>query len=877
MQCPQCQHENRPGARFCQECAAPLPITCANCGTPLPEVAKFCPDCAHPVAPISGQVPRVDPRQPPPRAYTPAHLAQKILTSRSALEGERKQVTVLFVDVVGSTSLAEGFDPEEMHALMGRAIQLMVDEVHRFEGTVNQFLGDGIMALFGAPIAHEDHARRAVQAALAIQQALTPLDRELRRKRNLGLRVRQGLNTGLVVVGSIGTDLRMDYTAVGDTTNVAARLQQHAEPGSILLSEHTRRLVAGYFTLRPLGEISVKGKADPVAAWEVISAQPARARIDIEADRGLTPFMGREKELDTLLECFAKATAGSGQVALLVGEPGIGKSRLLLELRRRLGDRAHWSEGRALSFGRNIPFHPLVDMLRRLHGIDPSDSEAQVIDKLERGVSRLGAELATTLPFLRHLLSVDPGDAKVAAMDPQLRRGELFDALRRVLLRAAELKPQVLVYEDLHWVDPATEEHLRFIIDSLPNARVLLLLTFRPEYTYALSQRSYQTWVQLNPLSSEEGAQMADALIASRSISAQLRALILEKAEGNPFFVEEVVKSLEETAAVHLGDKSSASIHPDSIVVPDTIQDVIGARIDRLGDELKRVLQLASVIGREFARNLILRLAEAPERADALLQQLKSLELIYEKNLYPEPVYTFKHALTQEVAYASLLLKRRKELHRAIGLAIEELYAVRLADHYELLAHHLVLGEQWHRALDYLLKAGQKAAQANANREALAVYDQALEVAQHAPESARARILADIQESRANACVMLSDFALAHEALQGVLEFARRTGDRAREGRILGQMGLISVWHHRFAIAAEESSQTLVIAAETRDERLETSGLFNLGWMEMALGRVEEAASKFARAQSLGHATGEAFHETESVALLALIARWSGE
>ncbi|MGH8693576.1 MAG: adenylate/guanylate cyclase domain-containing protein, partial [Burkholderiales bacterium] len=418
MQCSHCQHENRVGAKFCEQCGSPYPRACTNCGSELSANANFCAGCGQKVIGTEAEADRPGIL----KTYTPKHLAEKILNNRSALEGERKQVTVLFVDIVGSTSQSENLDPEEAHALMGRAIEVIVEEVHRYEGTVNQFLGDGVMALFGAPIAHEDHARRAVQAALAIQSALQPLDEELRSKGRSGLQVRQGLNTGLVVVGSIGTDLRMDYTAVGDTTNVASRLQHVAEPGAILISGRTRRLFDGFFRLRPIGDIDLKGKTEKIACFEVLSAQSTRTRIDIEADRGLTPLVGRDKEIQTLVGSFEKSKSGDGQVVLLVGDAGIGKSRLLMEFRRRIGDEATWCEGRALSFGRAMAFHPLIDMLRRLFRIQETDAEADVIEHLEHAVLALGDELKPALSYLRYLLSVDPGSAAVSAMDPRRRR-----------------------------------------------------------------------------------------------------------------------------------------------------------------------------------------------------------------------------------------------------------------------------------------------------------------------------------------------------------------------------------------------------------------------------------------------------------------------
>jgi class 3 adenylate cyclase len=399
--CPRCGAESPPRAKFCIECAAPLAARCEQCGTALPPAARFCPECAHPAGPPIGAPP------PPaaPAAYTPRHLAEKILTSAGALAGERKQVTVLFVDVSGFTALSERLDPEEVHRLMSRAFDLMLAEVHRYEGTVNQFLGDGIMALFGAPIAHEDHARRAVHAALGIGRALDSFQRELA-PRGITFRARQGLNTGLVVVGAIGSDLRMDYTAVGDTTNVAARLMQAGEPGRVTISDATHRLVRGYFDTRALGALVLKGKAEPVTAWEVVSAREARTRLEAETDRGLTPFVGRERELSLLLDTFERARAGQGQVALVVGEPGIGKSRLLHELRQRIGDGAAWQEGHCLSFGKAMAFHPLVDLVRRQAGVEETDGEAAIAGKVDRLTADAGC--ADTAPYLRAMLSVDP-------------------------------------------------------------------------------------------------------------------------------------------------------------------------------------------------------------------------------------------------------------------------------------------------------------------------------------------------------------------------------------------------------------------------------------------------------------------------------------
>jgi class 3 adenylate cyclase/tetratricopeptide (TPR) repeat protein len=876
MQCPRCQHANPPQAKFCLECGTRLALACVACATELPAGAKFCLECGQPIDGASaGPAPFVS-----PEAYTPKHLAEKILTSRSALEGERKQVTVLFVDVSGFTSLSESLDPEEVHGLMSRAFELMLDEVHRYEGTVNQFLGDGIMALFGAPIAHEDHAQRAVHAALGIRKALESHQEELRRRRGIGFQVRQGLNTGLVVVGSIGNDLRMDYTAVGDTTNVAARLQAAADPGRIVMSDVIHRLVGGYFYVRPLGDFTLKGKAEPVRAWEVLSARVARTRLEVEAERGLTPFVGRDRELRVLFECFEQAKASHGQVVFIAGEPGIGKSRLLLEFRRHLGDEATWLEGRAMSFGRSIAFHPLIDMLRRNFRIEEGDAEGTMVTKIERGILRLGEDLRPIVPYLRYLLSVDPGDATVLTMDAQQRRGEIFDALRRLTVRASEVRPQVAVYEDGHWMDQATEEYLLFTADGIPTSRVLRILTYRTGYIHPFGERTYHTRIALNTLSTAHSVAMAQAMLATESFPEELQGLIVRKAEGNPFFVEEMVKSLLEVGALRqAGESYVLTKRLDEIFVPDTIQDVIMARIDRLEEAQKRTLQLASVIGREFTRRLLDRLAEIGARIEEVLRELKAIELIYEKSVFPELAYMFKHSLTHEVAYNSLLVQRRKELHRVIARAIEELYADRLSEQYEILAYHFAKGEEWAKALQYLLKAAEKAAKAFANHAAIALYDQALEAAGQLGAAVDANTLIAIHRAKADLYMVLSEYVRARAEGERLLALTRRIGDRQCEAVALAGMGVASAWSHNFERALTEASQAIAIAREVDAKAVLAGGYFSLGHVHALTGHLDEAQEEMELAITLGRAGGDVVHQpfAYSLAFVGQLKNWRGE
>ena len=886
MQCPRCHAEIRHGAQFCRSCGVRLEAVCPKCHARVEEGSRFCEACGAQLSPaLATATPPLSPRpaEPPaqfgaPGAYTPRHLAEKILTSRSALEGERKQVTVLFVDVSGFTSLSERLDPEDVHRLMTRAFELMLEAVHRYEGTVNQFLGDGIMALFGAPIAHEDHAQRAVHAALGIRKALEGYQEELQRKRGITFQARQGLNTGLVVVGSIGTDLRMDYTAVGDTTNIAARLQQTADRGRVLVSEATHRLVEGYFHTRSLGELELKGKAEPVRAWEIIAARQPRTRLDVGLERGLTPYVGRERELRSLFESFEKAKAGHGQVVFVVGEAGIGKSRLLYEFRRRLGDEATWNEGRCMSFGRSSALHPIVDMLKRTFRIEEADTETAIAKKIERGALMLGEDLRPLVPYLRYVLSVDPGDASLLTMDPQQRRGEIFDALRRMLLRASEVRPQVLVQEDVHWMDKASEESLQFTMDSIPTNRLLVLFTYRPGYVHPFGERSYHTRIALTALSEGDSADMAQALLAADSLPNELRRLIVQKAEGNPFFVEEVVKSLQEVGVLHLeGSHYTLTKRFDEILVPDTIQDVIMARIDRLAEAPKKTLQLASVIGREFTRRLLERIADIRGRTEDFLGELKALELIYEKALFPELAYMFKHALTHDVAYNSMLVQRRRELHHVIAMAIEELYGDRLAEQYEMLAYHFLKAEDWARAYEYLLKAADKSAKTFANREAIALCDQALEAAGHLDDAAGIDRRIPIHETKANLYFLLSDFHNAHAEGERVLALARAAGDRVREATALAGMSFASVWAHDFDRSLAESAQAMTVARDAGAQAVVAAGLFSTGFVHAITGRLDEAQEEFTQTLAVSRSAGDVVHEAFTLGMQCGFKNWAGE
>ena len=739
MQCPQCQQENPPQAKFCLECGARLALMRVQCGTALPAGAKFCLECGQAVrAPADGQ-----PGVTAPAAYTPAHLAEKILHAKTALEGERKQVTVLFADLKGSMELLADRDPEEARQILDPVLEHMMAAVHRFEGTVNQVMGDGIMALFGAPIAHEDHAVRACYAALTMQEALRRYAEQVRRRHGIEVQIRVGLNSGEVVVRAIGNDLHMDYSAVGQTTHLAARMEQLATPGTIRLTATTLWLVEGFVRVQPLGPVPVKGLTEPVEVFELVGASTIRRRLQAAAARGLTRFVGRDTELAALTQALAHAEAGHGQVVALVGEAGVGKSRLVYEFVH-----AHHTQGwrvlesASVSYGKATPYYPVIDLLKRYAHVEDGDDARTVRARVTGQVLTLDEALQDTVPALLALLEVLPDDHAFLRLDPPQRRQRTLEALQRVLLRESQVQPLLLVFEDLHWIDSETQALLDSLVDSLPTSRVLLLVNYRPEYQHRWGSKTYYTQLRLDPLPPASAGEVLDALLGA-GVGAQhaaplqaLKQLLIARTEGNPFFLEESVRTLVETGVL-LGKPGAYHLAQalPTIQVPATVQAVLAARIDRLPAEEKRLLQTAAVIGTEVPLPLLQAITELPE-ADLYrgLAHLQAAEFLYETRLFPERAFTFKHALTHEVAYNSLLQERRRILHAQIVEAIERHAAERLAEQVDHLAHHAVRGAVWDKALAYCRQAGARATARSAHREAVTYFEQALTALAQFPE-----------------------------------------------------------------------------------------------------------------------------------------------
>jgi tetratricopeptide (TPR) repeat protein len=712
-------------------------------------------------------------------------------------------------------------------------------------------MGDGIMALFGAPLAHEDHAVRACYAALRMQQAVNRYAEQARRVHGVNVQIRVGLNSGEVVVRAIGSDLHMDYTAVGQTTHLAARMEQFASPGSILLTSSTLELVEGFVAVKPFGPVPVKGLADAVEVYEVTGAGAARSRLQATAGRGLTKFVGRTAEVAQLSQALEQARGGQGQVVAVVGEPGVGKSRLYWEFTR-----SHRVQGglivqsASVSYGKAAPYLPVVDLLKAYFQIDGRDDPRKIREKVTGKLLSLDRSLEPALPALLSLLDVPVDDAQWERLDPRQRRQRIFDGVRRLLLRESQVQPLILLFEDLHWIDAETQAVLDALVESLPTARVLLLVNYRPEYQHPWGNKTHYRQLRIDPLPPESAEELLTALLGDGAGFQPLRLFLIERTEGNPLFLEETVRSLVETDVL-VGERGGYRLaRPlESIQVPATVQAILAARIDRLGPEDKRLLQAASVVGKDVPFALLQAIAEMGE--DELRQGLACLqagEFVYEARLFPDPEYTFKHALTQEVAYGSLLAERRRALHARIVEAIESLYPDRLAEHVQRLAHHALRGEVWGKAIAYLRQAGAEAAARSAYQEAATCFEQALAALKHLPENRDIFEQAiDLRLELRNSLNPLGEYERILDHLREAQAIALALDDQRRMGQISSHMAncLWQLGDHDRAV--ESGQRALTIAAALRDVALQVAASLHLGQAYYALGNYRHASQLLRR------------------------------
>ena len=842
MKCPQCQHENRTGAKFCEECGAPQVRTCANCGGELSPTAKFCPECAHPAGQVAPPKPQ---RFGPPKVYTPKHLVEKILTSKAALEGERKQVTILFADLKGSLELLADRDPEQARHLLDPVLERMMEAVHRYEGTVNQLMGDGLMAIFGAPLAHEDHGVRACYAALDMQAAIRRYAEEVWRTHGVRVQIRVGLNSGEVVVRAIGSDLHMDYSAIGQTTHLAARMEQLATPGTVLLTADTLKLAEGYVVVKPLGPVPVQGLDVALEVYELVGTRPLRSRLQAAAARGLTRFVGRETELEHLRQALGRAAGGHGQVLGIVGEPGVGKSRLVWEVTH--SHRIHgWQvlQAGSASYGKATSYLPVIDLLKSYFAIEGPDGPRAVREKVTGKLLTLDRALEDSLPALFSLLEVPIDDPRWQVLDPPQRRRMTLDAVKHLLLRESQVQPLLVVFEDLHWIDSETQALLDSLIESVPAARLLLLVNYRPEYQHTWGSRTYYTQLRMDPLPPKSAEELLGALLGSDVGLEPLKRVLIAKTEGNPFFLEESVRALVETGSL-LGERGAyrpARPMP-TIQVPATVQAVLSARIDRLPPEDKAILQTASVIGKDVPFVLLLAISEqAEEDLHTAIGRLQAAEFLYETGIFPELEYTFKHALTHEVTYGGLLYDRRRTFHGQIVATIERLYPDRLTQHIEKLAHHALKGEVWEKAVVYLYQAGAKAYARSAHHEAVTYFEQALAALPHLHESHETQKQAiDIHFDLAKSLLPLGQVDGRLQHLRNAEGLARAIGDQRRLGWVSTHMCDHFWFTGDFTESRTFGESAQAIAETIQDFPLQVAADFYLGVTCFSLGDYHRA------------------------------------
>jgi class 3 adenylate cyclase/predicted ATPase len=861
MKCSECRADNRDGAKFCNQCGSKLELECPQCRSLNPPDSKFCSECGHSLpivgAPLAQDV-SFEEKLGKIQKYLPDGLTEKILAQKDRIEGERRQVTVMFVDMTGFTSLTEKLGPEQTLTLMDQVFAILINKIHDYEGAVNELRGDGVLALFGAPIALEDAPQRAVRSALAIHKEMIEFNERIKGDYRIQpILLRIGINTGPVVVGSIGSDLRVQFAAVGDTVNMASRMETLAEPGTTYVTEQTFKLTEGFFRFEALGPKLIKGKEKPAEAYRVIAASGPRTRFDVSAERGLTPFIARRRELELLLDCFERSKAGRGQAIWLVGEAGLGKSRLLYEFRKAVAnENVTFLEGKCLSYGKAVPFLPIIDILKSNFDVGDGDADSTIWNKVLKGLKML--DEAATLPYVLELLSVkDSGIDKIPS-SPDAKKDRICDAIRRIVLKRAEIRPLILAIEDLHWIDKSSEDVVNHLFGSVPGARVLLLLTYRPELVQGWSEKSYRGQLNLNRLSNSESQAMVHHILGTEDVDRDLGELIVEKTEGIPFFIEEFIESLRALNALEQdGTGYRLTDRLKELNIPSTIQDVIMARLDSLPEAPREVLQIGSVIEREFSYELIKQVADLPYQ-DLLghLSILEESEFIYERGIHPKSTYVFRHALTRDVVYHSILASKRKKLHSKIAAAIEHLCESNMEaiEHPERLANHLMEAGLLERAIPYWQKAAEVATRRSANVEAVGHLKKALELLARLPgnpETSRKEL--DVQIALGPALMAIDGYAAPE--VEKVYARARRLsqelGETPRTFAILRGLWGFYIVRGELETAHELGKRCLTLAGRTGKPPLVLWAHYAVGMTFFHLGELASALEHFEQGISL--------------------------
>jgi len=854
-------------------------MLCAKCGSDNPFGKRFCGDCGAALAHNATYA--AAPLERPEAHTTEIRLTPDQPDAAMISDGERKTVTALFADIKGSMELMEELDPEEARAIVDPALKLMIDAVRRYDGYIVQSTGDGIFALFGAPVAHEDHPQRTLYTALRMQEDLKRYSDRIRAEGLLPIQVRVGVNTGEVVVRTLRTGAtHTEYAPIGHATSLAARMQVLAPIGSIATTEQVRKLCEGYFNFKALGPTKVKGVTGPVNVYEVTGLGALRTHFQASIRRGLTKFVGRQHELEQMKWALALARAGHGGVVAAAGDPGVGKSRLLYEFKAVAGFDCKVLEAFSVSHGKASSYLPVIELLRDYFEIGPNDDERKRREKVNGKIVTLDRSLEDTLPYLFTLLSLNPGDDPIAQMDPQMRRQRTQEAVKRVLLRESLNQPLIVIFEDLHWIDSETQGLLNLLVDSVASARMLVLMNYRLEYRHEWGNRTYYTQLSLDPLTRKNAEEMLDTLLsmpltrsaptgqASRPVVgtgegavsaptglAALKRLIIARTEGNPFFMEEMVQALFEQGALERNGAVQLTRPLTQIKVPATVQAVLASRIDRLPAEEKELLHTLAVLGREFPLVLVQRVASAPaDELDRMLSRLQVGEFIYEQPAAGDVEYTFKHALTQEVAYNSILTQHRKWIHERTAQAIEDVYRTQLEDHYSGLAYHYGHSDSTQKAVEYLRLAGQQALQRSANATAIAHLTNGLELLRRLPDTPH-RAQQELALQLALAAVLVATQGYAAPAVKSIYtraqELCRQVGETPQLFSVLNGLRRFFYIRAEFTKARELAEQLLDLAESEHDQALLVLAHQALGVVSWSLGRLFAAQEHLVRGSAL--------------------------
>jgi len=867
MNCPSCAYANAADANFCENCGQPFERACPSCSKPVSPAAKFCRNCGLKLQGAAGAPPAATAPATGTddlaamRQAAPQSVAKKILAERERMEGERKLVTALFTDIVGCTAIAERMDPEDWREIVSGAHRCVSDAVYHCEGMIAQLLGDGVLAFFGAPLVHEDDAERAVRAALGILASIQKYARDLHAKHLVeNFQMRIGLNTGPVVVGNIGTDLHMEYAAVGDTVNLAARMQAAAEPNTILISQNTYRLASSRFDCEDRGKISVKGRAEQIQVYRVLGEHKGAARRR-EIAGVASPMVGRERELSQLMQCLADARAGRGSIVAIIGEAGLGKSRLVAEWRRAaLANEAapRWVEGRCLSYGAAMPYHLGTDILRAVVGAPPGSSEEDTRNALwALTESQFGADMKEVYPFLAQLLGVpldEDMQARVRSLDGPALQAKHIAAFKRLLHSLAQSTPLVIVCEDVHWADPSSVELGLQVLPIAAQVPLLVAFVTREERESAGWKMVTQAHsipgvgmseLHLAALSERDSTRLVTNLLDVDAIRQPLLQLILAKSEGNPLFVEEVIRMLIDRGGIERrSGKLAVTRDIHSIEIPDTLQGVLTARIDRLPDDAKRLVQTASVIGRTFQVKVLEQSFDQPDvNVGAILARLEEAQIV-RRLAEEEPAFTFKHTLTQETAYKSLLRPRRRDIHRSIADIYERTHAKRLDEYAGLLAHHFERAEEHAKALDYLMRAADWARRAAAHREEADFLARALALAQ---QTDHPELIADLHARRGKAFASITMWQQAREELALALDALPPDADE-RRAQVLLDLADASEWLWDSSQARQYTHQALAIAEKTGNDNLVACVMSTLAFSEVSDARPQEGLEHYEQA-----------------------------